>query len=41
LQARFGEFNHERRGETRAHQGVKDLLALPEDEEEARSHDMT
>lgn len=34
MQARFGEFNQERRGEARAHQGLRDLLALPEDEEE-------
>ena len=34
MQARFGEFNQERRGDTRSHQGVKELLALPEDEEE-------
>ena len=43
MQARFGEFNQERRGEARAHQGIKDLLALPEDEEELHhfrcSHD--
>jgi len=34
MQARFGEFNQGRRGEARAHQGIRDLLALPEDEEE-------
>ena len=34
MQARFGEFTASHRGEARSHQGVKDLLALPEDEEE-------
>jgi serine/threonine protein kinase len=34
MQARFGEFNRERRGDARQHQGIRDLLALPEDEEE-------
>ena len=35
MQARFGEFNQERRGEQRQHsRGLKDLFALPEDEEE-------
>lgn len=34
MQARFGEFNQERRGEARAFQGMRELLALPDDEEE-------
>ena len=34
MQARFGEVIRERRGEAKSHQGVRELLALPEDEEE-------
>jgi calcium/calmodulin-dependent protein kinase I len=34
MQVRFGEFNQERRGEARAFEAMRDLLALPEEEEE-------
>ena len=33
MQARFGDFNHERRVEARSLQGMRELLGLPEDEE--------